>query len=207
MIYCHKVEVILNMLIRLIRFLCKSEYFKNFFIPSDINEWNKLDSDIHSSALYNIFRNKLLKFIGPVQRKTFNINDSKGIKLLTSLWLGFSHLRGHKFRHGFRDLLNLLCSWSTETETTPHYFLRCHFFNSNRSFLINDFSEIDSSLPTLNDNKFVNLILYDSDKFDGKKNHNILMFTIKLIKDLTTTCYNDLSINLKRIWVLFMRIF
>ena len=85
MIYYHKVEVIVNMLICLIRFLRKSEYFKNFFIPNDINEWNKLDSDIRSSALYNIFRNKFLKFIGPVQRKTFNINDSKGIKLLTSL--------------------------------------------------------------------------------------------------------------------------
>ena len=81
---------------------CKSEYFKNSFIPNVIYEWNKLDPDIRSSASYNLFRNTLLKFIRPAQRKTFNINDSVGVKLLTRLRLGFSHLRGHKFRHGFR---------------------------------------------------------------------------------------------------------
>ena len=81
---------------------CKSEYFKNSLIPNSIYEWNKLDPDILSSASYNLFRNTLLKFIRPAQRKTFNINDSVGVKLLTRLRLGFSHLRGHKFRHGFR---------------------------------------------------------------------------------------------------------
>ena len=64
---------------------CKSEYFKNSFIPSVINEWNKLDPDIRSSTSYNLFRNTLLKFIRPAQRKTFNINDSVGVKLLTRL--------------------------------------------------------------------------------------------------------------------------
>ena len=88
---------------------CKSEYFKNSFIPNVINEWNKLDPDILSSTSYNLFRNTLLKFIRPAQRKTFNINDSVGVKLLTRLRLGFSHLRDHKFKHGFRDISNPLC--------------------------------------------------------------------------------------------------
>ena len=72
---------------------CKSEYFKNSFIPNVINEWNKLDTDIRSSTSYNLFCNTLLKFTRPVQRKIFNINDSVGIKLLTRLRLDFSHLR------------------------------------------------------------------------------------------------------------------
>ena len=124
---------------------CKSEYFKNSFIPNVINEWNKLDPDIRSSTSYNLFCNTLLKFIRPAQRKTFNINDSVGFKLLTRLRLGFSHLRDHKFRHGFRDILNPLCPCSIETETTTHYFLRCHFYNANRSALMNELNEIDSS--------------------------------------------------------------
>ena len=62
---------------------CKSEYFKNSFIPNVINEWNKLDPDIRCSTLCNLFRNKLLKFIRPAQRKTFDINDSVGVMLLT----------------------------------------------------------------------------------------------------------------------------
>ena len=48
---------------------------------------------------------------------------------------------------------------------------------------MNELNEIDSSFSTLNENKFIDLILYGSDKFDDKKNHNILMFTIKFIKD------------------------
>ena len=51
--------------------------------------------------------------------------------MLTRLRLGFSHLREHKFRHVFKDQLNPLCYYSIEAETTTHYFLRCHFCNSN----------------------------------------------------------------------------
>ena len=47
---------------------------------------------------------------------------------------------------------------------------------------MNELNETDSSFSTLNGNKFVDLILYGSDKFDNKKNHNILMCTIKFIK-------------------------
>ena len=161
----------------------KSEFFKNSFIPNVINEWNKLDPDIRSSISYNLCRNTLLKFIRPAQRKTFNINDSVGVKLLTRLRLGFSHLREHKFRYGFRDILNPLCPCSIETETTAHYFLRCHFYNANRSALMNELNEVDTSFSTLNENKFIHLIFYGSDKFDDKKNHNILMSTIKFFKD------------------------
>ena len=42
-----------------------------------------------------------------------------------------------------------------------------------------------SSLPYeqhLNENKFIDLILYGSEKFDDKENRNILMCTIKFIK-------------------------
>ena len=34
---------------------------------------------------------------------------------------------------------------------------------------MNDFNEISSSFSTLNDNKFIDSILYDIDKFDDKK--------------------------------------
>ena len=55
---------------------CRSEYFKNFFIPNIINEWNTLDPENASSTLYNLFPNTLLKFVRPAQRKVFNIIDS-----------------------------------------------------------------------------------------------------------------------------------
>ena len=86
---------------------------------------------ILSSSNYNIFRNTLLKFIRPVERKIYDNDDLFRIKMLTRLRLGFSHLREHKIRHGFKDALNPLSSFSIEAETTSHYFPRCHFDNSN----------------------------------------------------------------------------
>ena len=126
----------------------------------------------------------------PAQKKTLNVNDSVRVKLITRLRLGFSHPHEHMFRYGFRDILNPLFSCSIEAKIFAHYFLRCHFYNVNRSTRMNELNEIDSSFSLLNEEKFVELILYGSDTFDDKKNRKTLMCTIKLIKDLTKTCYN-----------------
>ena len=94
---------------------CRTEYFKNSFFPCVIGEWNKLNPEIRRSGSYNIFRKSILNFIRPSESKVCNnINDAIGIKLITRLRLGFSHLREHKFKHNFRDTLNPLCSCSTD---------------------------------------------------------------------------------------------
>ena len=107
-------------------FYCRTEYLENFFLPCVIKEWNKLDPDKRSFQSYESFHKDLLNFIRPSKNKIFNIHDQVGIKLLTRLRLGLSHLREHKFRHNFEDTLNPLCSCSIEAETTLHFFLRCH---------------------------------------------------------------------------------
>ena len=48
-----------------------------------------------------MFKKELLKFIRPEQNSTYNINDTKGLKLLTGLRFGLSHLGDHKFRQNF----------------------------------------------------------------------------------------------------------
>ena len=78
---------------------------------------NKLDPNIHSSSNCNIFRNALLKFVKPVERIIFNMNDPFGIEILARLKLRFSHICEHKIRHNFKDTLNILGSCSIEAET------------------------------------------------------------------------------------------
>ena len=39
-----------------------------------------------------MFKKELLKFIRPEPNPTYNINDAKGLELLTKLQLGLSHL-------------------------------------------------------------------------------------------------------------------
>ena len=119
-------------------FYCRTEYFQNSFLPYVVKEWNKLDPVKRSCQSYERFRKALLNVFRPSENKIFNIHDQVGIKLLTRLRLGLSHLREHKFRHNFEDTLNPLCSCSIEAETTLHFFLRCQFFNDIRETLMND---------------------------------------------------------------------
>ena len=65
--------------------------FKNSFFPFVIGEWNKLlNPEIRRSGGYNIFRKSILNFIRPSASKVYNINDTIGIKLITTLRLGLS---------------------------------------------------------------------------------------------------------------------
>ena len=50
----------------------------------------------------------------------------KGLKLLTRLRLGLSHLREQKFRHSFNDTIDPFCLCGTNSfETSEHFFLHC----------------------------------------------------------------------------------
>ena len=95
----------------------RHNYFKNSFFPSTISEWNNLDCKIRNSGSLSIFKKNLLNFIRPAN-SIFNFHIPYGIKLLTRLRLGLSHLRDHKFRHYFQDTLNPLCDCGNDTETT-----------------------------------------------------------------------------------------
>ena len=103
--------------------------------------------------------------------------------MLTKLRLGFSHLREHKFRHGFKDTSNPPRSCSTEAETTINHFLCCHFNNSNQATILNDLDNIPIFLSTVSDNSLISLLLYGDDKLNDTKNQEKLMSTIRFIKD------------------------
>ena len=86
----------------------KHNFFKNFFFPSTINEWNNLDPDICNSESVVVFKSRILKFMWPKPNNIYNCHNAKGIRLITRLRLGLSHLRKHKFKHSFHDCLHPL---------------------------------------------------------------------------------------------------
>ena len=77
-------------------FNVKHEYFRNSFFPSTVIEWNKLDNNIRNSESVSAFKKQILKFIRPSPNSTFNVHNPHGIKLLTRLRAGLSHLREHR---------------------------------------------------------------------------------------------------------------
>ena len=106
----------------------------------------------------------MLNFIRVNSSKVYNINDAVGIKLITRLRLGFSHLRERKFKHNFWDTLDPLCYCSVEAESTSHYFLRCHFFDALWARVMNDLGNIDSDRPTLRDENLANNLANNFEK-------------------------------------------
>ena len=163
---------------------CRTETFSNSFFPYVISEWNKLDPDIRSLDSFPQFRMSILNIIRPTASSVFLIRDMKGLKLLSRLRLGLSHLNEHKFNHGFRDTINPLCNCSLEIESVSHFFLRCLNFTTIRTTLMNNIYAIDNSIINLNENSFINLLLYgDESSYNSEVNTQILTVTIEYIID------------------------
>ena len=161
--------------------LIKLNIFFSFFRYSII-EWNKLDINLRNAKSFLIFRNSLLKIGRPMQNSIYNIHDPVGIKYLTRLRLGLSHLNEHKFRHNFQDCLNPLCSCSLEVETTNHYFLHCHYYNDIRKILLDTVIEITNiCLSDFSDETLVNLLLYGNSIYSLEENKEVIKASINFI--------------------------
>ena len=121
---------------------------------------------IRSSESITLFKRRLLFFIVPVQYNIYNIFDPKGLKFLTRLRLGLSHLNAHRFQHHFQDCLNPLCSCSLETEDTSHYLLHCHHFSNHCAHLMNSVISVGDNFESMSDNVKKNVLLYGDSGLD-----------------------------------------
>ena len=161
------------------QFKGKHNCFRNSFFPSAVIEWNKLDLNIRNSESLNVFKNSLLKFIRPSGNSVFNCHNLRGIKLPTSLRLGLSHLREQKFKHGFQDSLNPICSCGKDIETSAHLLLHCpHYFNET---FLKTIRNIHRILFDNNALQVTETLLYGDSSLDDKSNTLTLNATINFL--------------------------
>ena len=131
----------------------------------------KLESIVISENLLNLF----CSFLNDRYIKV-------GIKYLTRLRLGLSHLNEHKFRQNFQDCLNPLCSCSLEVETINHYFLHCHYYNNICKTLLDTVKEITNiCLSDFSDETLVNLLLYGNSNYSLEENKEVSKAPINFI--------------------------
>ena len=158
------------------------EYFKSSFLPALLKEWFHLDPSIKNSETVNVFKQKLLPFIRPLESSIFNIFHPEKSNLLTCLRCDFSHLKEHNIWHNYQDSWNSLCTCSLETENTSHYLLhwpdncpfRADLTNSVKTFII-DFEAIS-------DSKKVEILLYGYFWYNDDQNNSMLSASINYIK-------------------------
>ena len=116
-------------------------------------EWNKLDLNIRSSKSLSIFNKTLLNFIRPSGSTVFDCHNPKGVKLLTTLRLGLSHLREYKFKLSFHDSLNPICSCGNDIDTSAHFRHYCPIFSNEKSTFLNFIGSIDRNILTRSDSQ------------------------------------------------------
>ena len=109
-----------------------------------------------------------------VQSNIYNIFDPQGLKFLTRLRLGLSHLNEHRLRHNFQECMNPLCSCSLEIKDTSHNLLHCHHFSHHRSDLKNSANLVFDSFESLSGNSKADVALYGDSRFYENRNKFIL---------------------------------
>ena len=144
-------------------------------------EWNNLDKSTRSSESLALFKKSILQFMRPTPNRTFNFHNPIGIKLITRLRLGLSHLRDHKFKHNFPDCLNPICCCGKDIETTVYYLLHCPIFSDERSIIFNNIRSIDENVLSGTDPRISEALLFGISSFNDTKNTSILNTSIDYI--------------------------
>ena len=95
--------------------------------------------------------------------------------------LGFTHLKEHKFKHNFQDLVDPLCSCGIEIESTKHFLLHCANFSLQRKTLFDKLTELNNDILTRNDDYIVKNLLLGQQDFDNGTNKILLGVTTDFV--------------------------
>ena len=120
-------------------------------------------------------------FSRPEPNFTFDIHNPKGLKLLTRLRLGLSHLGDHKFRHNFQDCASPTCMSGQDIETRTHFLLHCYNHHNERKILFQKINQISENISRQSDSTITKILLFGYHKLDFEENKILLMESILVI--------------------------
>ena len=177
---------------------------RNSLFPSIVIEWNKIDNDLGKSESVSAFKNEILIFVRSSPNSTFNVHNPHGIKLLTILRVGLSHLHELKFRYNFQDSLDPFCNCGRLIETTIDFFLHYSNYSNRRKSLFEKISNIKRSSLSQNNSIIVETLLFWSNGHNDEENAWIIESTTEYIittesflKPLSWIHWSKLSLYLK----------
>ena len=112
----------------------------------------------------------------------FNVDNSEGLKILTTIRLRLSHLGDHNFRHNFQDCVNPICSCGQEIEISIHFLLQCSNYHCARQTLFKKINKIDSTILKQNDQVITKLLFFGNEKLKAAQNKSILTSTFEFLQ-------------------------
>ena len=66
----------------------------------------RISVNICNWASCNVFKKVILKIVRSEPSQVLNVDITEGLKFLTRMGLGLSHLSDHKFRNNLQDCVN-----------------------------------------------------------------------------------------------------
>ena len=119
-----------------------------YSFPHCMNAWGKLSKFITCSLSFSVFLSPYLQFFRVSPNFIYKVHNPVGLKYLTRLRMGLSHLKSHKFLHNFNDTLYQYCVCDNKSmESTQHYLLFCPIFCHTRDQLFIDLQNEISIIP------------------------------------------------------------
>ena len=162
----------------------RTNKYKFSFFPHSVNAWSNLSYLIKASPSINIFKKRYMDFYRVNANSIFKIHNPVGIKLLTRLRVGLSHLREHKYNHHFYDTHNPYCSCDgISNESVDHYLLCCPNHARSRIVLFGNLNSINSPVHLTRNSVTTEILLYGKNSFDDLINKQIIESTITFLID------------------------
>ena len=129
---------------------------------------------------FNVFKKEILKFKQPWSIFFYNYHNPIGIKHVTRIRFGLSHLREHRFKHSFQDSVSPTCNSGIEFESVIHFFFHFPLYSNERCTLLNSLSKIDYKSLGSNDTFLTQTLLFGNSflfyKWQNKNNQLNLWF-------------------------------
>ena len=121
-----------------------------------------------------------MKICKKIRKQFLYLSQTYRNEYFTKLRLGLYHLHYHKFKHGFLDAVDPLCSYSSVIQDTVHYFLHCPNFSTARNTFLNEIAIVDRSIID-QDKMNVITFLYGNPTYSVNDNKSIIVASIKYI--------------------------
>ena len=123
-----------------------------------------------------------MEFLNEHYLVLFVLSQLRGLKLLTRLRLGLSHLREYKFRHNFNDTIQPFCLCGTNNlETSEHFILHCPTYACLCHKLFDNLHNNNILLLPLEKFLILQTLLYGSDNYNPLMNRVIICTVIDFI--------------------------
>ena len=117
----------------------------------------------------------------PSSNSFFICHNPIGIKYITWIRPGFSHLREHKLKHTFQNKLNPIRNCGNDVEYANHFFLHSLLDSNKRRPLLSILVNIDHALLVNADFSHAQTLLFGNTTFNAKEPTKIINLAIDFV--------------------------